>query len=173
MGGLKKERRVLIHNAGGGVGLAVWNRETSSAPEPTEQRALPSTFLAKRAGWITRSIIVAGLVAGADDLTGGRGSSAYSIRWAARCWKKAIELYERPDAWECLACPPRRPRESRGKLAGFKALAQTPRFHPLALMNRNREFLLNLGHMWAKARSRRLDKRDRSCESMKVGFNLI
>jgi NADPH:quinone reductase-like Zn-dependent oxidoreductase len=37
----------------------------------------------------------------------------------------------------------------RGKLRALKALAQTPRFHPLALMNRNRGvFGLNLGHMW-------------------------
>ena len=37
----------------------------------------------------------------------------------------------------------------RGKLRALKALSQTPRFHPLALMNRNRGvFGLNLGHMW-------------------------
>jgi NADPH:quinone reductase-like Zn-dependent oxidoreductase len=39
----------------------------------------------------------------------------------------------------------------RGKLRALKALAQTPKFHPLALMNRNRGvFGLNLGHMWGE-----------------------
>ena len=38
-----------------------------------------------------------------------------------------------------------------GKLRAMKALAQTPRFHPLSLMNRNKGvFGLNLGHMWGE-----------------------
>ena len=37
----------------------------------------------------------------------------------------------------------------KGKLRALKALAQTPRFHPLGMMNRNKGvFGLNLGHMW-------------------------
>ena len=37
----------------------------------------------------------------------------------------------------------------RGKIRALKAIAQTPRFNPLALMNRNKGvFGLNLGHLW-------------------------
>ena len=39
----------------------------------------------------------------------------------------------------------------RGKIRAMKALLQTPKFHPLALMNRNKGvFGLNLGHMWGE-----------------------
>ena len=37
----------------------------------------------------------------------------------------------------------------KGKIRALKAIAQTPRFNPLGLMNRNKGvFGLNLGHMW-------------------------
>ena len=40
----------------------------------------------------------------------------------------------------------------RGKIRALKALMQTPKFHPLALMNRNKGvFGLNLGHLWGEA----------------------
>lgn len=150
MGGLKKDEAVLIHNAGGGVGLAALDIAkhigsltygTASAAKHSflKERGLDHAIDYRNHDWLPVLM----------DLTHGRGVELVIDPLGGKSWKKSYRALRTTGRMGVFGMSVASASGIRGKLRVLKALTQTPRFHPLALMNRNRGvFGLNLGHMW-------------------------
>jgi NADPH:quinone reductase-like Zn-dependent oxidoreductase len=152
MGGLQKGEAVLIHNAGGGVGLAALDiakhigAETYGTASPSKheflkERGLDHPIDYRNQDWLPVLM----------DLTQGRGVELAIDPIGGSSWKKTYRALRTTGRMGVFGMSTASASGIRGKLRAMKALAQTPRFHPLALMNRNKGvFGLNLGHMWGE-----------------------
>lgn len=152
MGGLKKNERLLIHNAGSGVGLAALDVAkhigaitygTASSPkhEFLMERGLQHAIDYRTQDWLKEI----------QKITGGQGIDLI------------IDPIGGKNTWKCY-----RALASAGRLGLFglstatqtrysvklnlvKTVLQMPRFHPVRLMNANKGiFGVNIGHMWEK-----------------------
>jgi len=152
MGGLQKGEAVLIHNAGGGVGLAAldiakhigaktYGTASPSKHEFLERRGLDHAIDYRNQDWLPVLL----------DLTQGRGVELAIDPLGGASWKKTYRALRTTGRMGIFGMSTASASGIRGKLRALKALAQTPKFHPLALMNRNKGvFGLNLGHMWGE-----------------------
>jgi len=152
MGGLKKEESVLIHNAGGGVGLAAldiakqigaktYGTASASKHEFLRQRGLDHAIDYRKQDWLPVL----------KDLTNNRGVELVIDPLGGSSLKKSYRALRTTGRMGVFGMSTASASGIRGKLRALKALAQTPKFHPLALMNKNRGvFGLNLGHMWGE-----------------------
>ncbi len=152
MGGLQKGEAVLIHNAGGGVGLAAldiakhigaktYGTASPSKHEFLKRRGLDHAIDYRNQDWLPVLI----------DLTQGRGVELAIDPLGGASWKKTYRALRTTGRMGVFGMSTASASGIRGKLRAMKALAQTPKFHPLALMNRNKGvFGLNLGHMWGE-----------------------
>jgi synaptic vesicle membrane protein VAT-1 len=150
MGGLKKDEAVLIHNAGGGVGLAALDiakhigATTFGTASPSKhtflkERGLDQTIDYRNQDWLPVLM----------DLTKGRGVELVIDPLGGSSWKKSYRALRTTGRMGVFGISTASASGIKGKLRAAKALLQTPRFNPLGLMNRNRGvFGLNLGHMW-------------------------
>ena len=152
MGGLQKDEAVLIHNAGGGVGLTAldiakhigaktYGTASTGKHEFLKQRGLDHAIDYRGQDWLPVLM----------DLTGNRGVELVIDPLGGSSWKKSYRALRTTGRMGVFGMSTASASGIRGKLRALKALAQTPKFHPLALMNRNRGvFGLNLGHMWGE-----------------------
>jgi len=152
MGGLNREEAVLIHNAGGGVGLAALDiakhigARTYGTASPSKHDFLKARGLDHAIDYRGQNWLPVLL-----ELTGGRGVELVIDPLGGSSWKKSYRALRTTGRMGVFGMSTASASGIRGKLRAMKALAQTPRFHPLALMNRNRGvFGLNLGHMWGE-----------------------
>lgn len=152
MGGLKKDEAVLIHNAGGGVGLAAldiakhvgartFGTASASKHDFLKRRGLDHPIDYRNQDWLPVLM----------ELTENRGVELVIDPLGGKSWKKSYRALRTTGRMGVFGMSTASASGIRGKLRALKAIAQTPRFHPLALMNRNRGvFGLNLGHMWGE-----------------------
>jgi len=152
MGGLQKDEAVLIHNAGGGVGLAAldiakhigaktYGTASTGKHEFLKQRGLDHAIDYRGQDWLPVLM----------DLTNNRGVELVIDPLGGSSWKKSYRALRTTGRMGVFGMSTASASGIRGKLRDLKALMQTPKFHPLALMNRNRGvFGLNLGHMWSE-----------------------
>lgn len=152
MGGLQKGDAVLIHNAGGGVGLAAldiakhigaktFGTASASKHDFLKQRGLDHAIDYRNQDWLPVLL----------ELTNGRGVELAIDPLGGASWKKTYRALRTTGRMGIFGMSTASASGIRGKLRAMKALAQTPKFHPLALMNRNKGvFGLNLGHMWGE-----------------------
>ena len=150
MGGLKHDEAVLIHNAGGGVGLAAldiakhigaktFGTASASKHEFLKERGLDHAIDYRKQDWLPVLM----------DLTQKRGVELVIDPLGGKSWKKGYRALRPTGRMGVFGMSTASASGIRGKLRALKALAQTPWFHPLSMMNRNRGvFGLNLGHMW-------------------------
>lgn len=150
MGGLRKDEAVLIHNAGGGVGLAAldiarhigaktFGTASSSKHEFLKQRGLNHAIDYRNQDWLPVLL----------DLTEARGVELIIDPLGGASWKKSYRALRTTGRMGVFGMSVASASGIRGKLRAMKALAQMPRFNPIGLMNRNKGiFGLNLGHMW-------------------------
>jgi len=150
MGGLQEDEAVLIHNAGGGVGLAAldiakhigaktFGTASASKHEFLKERGLDHAIDYRKQDWLPVLM----------DLTQKRGVELVIDPLGGKSWKKSYRALRTTGRMGVFGMSTASASGIRGKLRALKALAQTPRFHPLSMMNRNRGvFGLNLGHMW-------------------------
>lgn len=150
MGGLKSEESVLIHNAGGGVGLAAldiakhigattYGTASASKHEFLKERGLNHAIDYRNQDWLPALM----------DLTDGRGVELVIDPLGGSSWKKSYRALRTTGRMGVFGISTASASGIKGKLRAAKALLQTPRFNPLGLMNRNKGvFGLNLGHMW-------------------------
>lgn len=153
MGGLKKEESILIHNAGGGVGLAALEiakhigARTFGTASPgkhsfLKQRGLDYAIDYRNQDWL--SLLM--------DLTKGRGVELVIDPLGGSNWKKSYRALRTTGRMGMFGLSEASASGLRGKLRALKALAAMPRYNPVGLMNRNKGvFGLNLGHMWGEA----------------------
>jgi len=150
MGGLKPEESVLIHNAGGGVGLAAleiarkigattYGTASPGKHEFLRGRGLDHAIDYRTGDWVERVL----------ELTGGRGVELVIDPLGGTNWRKSYRVLRATGRMGMFGLSA--VTESRGTivLRFARLLVQTPWFHPFRLMNANKAvFGVNVGHLW-------------------------
>jgi NADPH:quinone reductase-like Zn-dependent oxidoreductase len=150
MGGLRKGEAVLIHNAGGGVGLAALDiakhigAVTYGTASPSKHAFLRERGLDHPIDYRTQDWFPV-----VKNLTGGRGVELVIDPIGGSHWKKSYRALRHTGRLGMFGVSVASANGLKGKLKLLKAAVQMPRFHPLGLLNNNRGvFGLNLGHLW-------------------------
>ena len=150
MGGLRGSESVLIHNAGGGVGLAAldiakhigattYGTASPGKHEFLRERGLDHPIDYRNQDWLPVLM----------QLTNGRGVELVTDPIGGGHWKKSYAALRTTGRLGMFGVSTASANGLKGKLKLIKAALQMPRFHPLGLLNKNRGvFGLNLGHMW-------------------------
>jgi NADPH:quinone reductase-like Zn-dependent oxidoreductase len=150
MGSLHAGESVLIHNAGGGVGLAAidiarkigaitYGTASPGKHEFLRERGLDHPIDYRNQDWLP--IL--------KQLTNGRGVDLVIDPIGGAHWKKSYAALRHTGRLGMFGVSTASANGLRGKFKLVKAALQMPRFHPLGLLNKNRGvFGLNLGHMW-------------------------
>jgi NADPH:quinone reductase-like Zn-dependent oxidoreductase len=150
MGSLSPDDTVLIHNAGGGVGLAaidvarhvgarMLGTASSSKHAFLKERGLHEAIDYRSRDWSTE----------VARLTGGRGVELIIDPIGGDHWKKSYKSLRPTGRLGMFGISA---ASDSGRLAQLKLLGVAlgmPFFHPLSLMNQNRAvFGVNVGHLW-------------------------
>jgi len=150
MGSLHPGESVLIHNAGGGVGLAAidiarkigattYGTASPGKHEFLRERGLDHAIDYRNEDWL--SVL--------KQLTDGRGVDLVIDPIGGSHWRKSYAALRHTGRLGMFGVSTASANGLKGKLKMIKAAAQMPRFHPIGLLNKNRGvFGLNLGHMW-------------------------
>jgi NADPH:quinone reductase-like Zn-dependent oxidoreductase len=150
MGSLHAGESVLIHNAGGGVGLAAidiaakigattYGTASPGKHQFLRERGLDHAIDYRNQDWLPVL----------KELTGGRGVDLVIDPIGGGHLKKSYAALRHTGRLGMFGVSTASANGLRGKLRLVKAALQMPRFQPLGLLNKNRGvFGLNLGHMW-------------------------
>lgn len=150
MGSLHVGESVLIHNAGGGVGLAALDIAKKIGAETygtasqgkhkfLEERGLDHAIEYRKQDWLPVL----------KKLTNGRGVDLVIDPIGGAHWKKSYAALRHTGRLGMFGVSTVSANGLAGKLNLLKLVLQTPRFHPFAMLNKNRGvFGLNLGHLW-------------------------
>lgn len=150
MGGLRRGESVLIHNAGGGVGLAAleiarkigattYGTASPGKHEFLRERGLDHPIDYRNQDWLPVL----------QQLTNGRGVELVIDPIGGSHWKKSYAALRTTGRLGMFGVSTASANGLKGKFKLLKAAAQMPKFHPLSLLSKNRGvFGLNLGHMW-------------------------
>lgn len=150
MGSLHEGESVLIHNAGGGVGLAALEiakkigATTFGTASPGKhqfliERGLDHPIDYRGKDWLPELL----------SMTEGRGVDLVIDPIGGKHWKKSYAALRHTGRLGMFGVSAVSATGIAGKLNMLKAVIQTPWFHPFPLLNKNRGvFGLNLGHMW-------------------------
>lgn len=150
MGGLRSSESILIHNAGGGVGLAAldiakkigattYGTASPGKHEFLRERGLDHPIDYRNQDWLPVL----------KQLTNGRGVELVIDPIGGSHWKKSYAALRTTGRLGMFGVSAASANGLKGKFKLLKAAVQMPRFHPLGLLNKNRGvFGLNLGHMW-------------------------
>ena len=152
MGGLKKDEAILIHNAGGGVGLAAleiakhigaktFGTASAGKHEFLKERGLDHPIDYRNQDWVPVLL----------ELTNGRGVELVIDPLGGGSWKQSYRALRTTGRMGVFGLSEASASGITGKLKALKAIITMPRFNPIGLMNRNKGiFGLNLGHMWGE-----------------------
>ena len=150
MGSLHEGESLLIHNAGGGVGLAALDiakkigATTYGTASPSKHKFLAERGLDHAIDYRSQDwqpVLM--------QLTNGRGVDLIIDPIGGAHWKKSFASLRHTGRLGMFGVSTASAEGIAGKLKMLKAVIQTPWFHALPLLNRNRGvFGLNLGHMW-------------------------
>jgi NADPH:quinone reductase-like Zn-dependent oxidoreductase len=152
MGGLRADESILIHNAGGGVGLAAleiarhigaktFGTASAGKHEFLRARGLDHPIDYRDQDWLPVLM----------DLTEGRGVELIIDPLGGNSWKQSYRALRRTGRMGVFGMSVASASGIKGKLKALKAVVSMPRYNPLGLMNRNKGvFGLNLGHMWGE-----------------------
>jgi NADPH:quinone reductase-like Zn-dependent oxidoreductase len=153
MGGLRAGETVLIHNAGGGVGLAAIDvaRHVGATIFGT---ASPGKHSFLKARGVHEAIDYVGRdwAAEVTRLTGGRGVELIVDPLGGRHWKRSYAALRHSGRLGMFGASTATESRLPGALAFLAVGAGMPWFNPVSLMNQNRGvFGVNLGHLWHEA----------------------
>ena len=152
MGGLKKEEAVLIHNAGGGVGLAAldiakhigaqtFGTASTGKHDFLRARGLDHPIDYRQQDWLPALM----------SLTANRGVELIIDPLGGPNWKKSYRALRATGRMGVFGMSVASASGISGKIRALKAILGMPRFNPIGLMNSNKSvFGLNLGHMWGE-----------------------
>ena len=150
MGSLHEGESLLIHNAGGGVGLAALDiakkigAVTYGTASPGKHKFLAERGLDHAIDYRSQDWQPV-----LQQLTNGRGVDLIIDPIGGAHWKKSYASLRHTGRLGMFGVSTASADGLAGKLKMLKAVIQTPWFHALPLLNRNRGvFGLNLGHMW-------------------------
>lgn len=150
LGNLQKGERVLIHSAGGGVGLAAIQMATWRGAE------IYGTASAGKHAQLTAAGVHHCIDYRTQDfqaeiarLTAGKGVHVIIDAVGGQSFKKSYESLATMGRLFMFGASSFAPGKSRSVLAAVKGFLALPKFKPLTLMDQNRGvFGVNLGHMW-------------------------
>lgn len=152
MGGLKADEAILIHNAGGGVGLAAldiakhigaktFGTASAGKHEFLKERGLDYPIDYRDQDWVPVLL----------ELTGGRGVELVIDPLGGNSWKQSYRALRATGRMGVFGMSVASASGITGKIKALQALVLMPRFNPMGLMNRNKGvFGLNLGHLWGE-----------------------
>jgi NADPH:quinone reductase-like Zn-dependent oxidoreductase len=150
MGSLHRGESVLIHNAGGGVGLAALDiakkigAVTFGTASPSKHQFLRERGIDHPIDYRSQDWLPV-----LKDLTNGRGVDLVLDPIGGAHWRKSYAALRHTGRLGMFGVSAASANGLRGKVKLVKAALQMPRFHPLSLLNKNRGvFGLNLGHLW-------------------------
>lgn len=149
MGGLKKKESVLIHNAGGGVGLAALDIALHlEATTYGTSSAGKHSFLMERGLNHPIDYRSQDFLAKIMSLTGGKGVELVIDPIGGKNWKKNYKALRSTGRLGMFGVSTLT-ESTMGRFFQFiKLIAQMPWYNPLGLMNANKSvFGVNLGHM--------------------------
>jgi synaptic vesicle membrane protein VAT-1 len=150
MGSLRAGESVLIHNAGGGVGLAAldiakkigavtYGTASSSKQDFLKKRGLDHPIDYSTRDWLPVL----------KQMTDSRGVELVIDPFGGAHWKKSYEALRATGRLGMFGLSTASANGLAGKFKLLKAVLQTPWFHPFSLLNNNKcVFGLNLGHLW-------------------------
>jgi NADPH:quinone reductase-like Zn-dependent oxidoreductase len=150
MAALNPGETVLVHNAGGGVGIAATQlarlrRATVIGTASAFKHAALRTFGVEHAIDYRHANV-------ADEvrkLTRGRGVDVILDPIGGRSFTESYRMLAPLGRLVIFGLSAAAPRESRSWWQAFKTWQTTPRFDPLSMINRNRGvFGLHVGHLW-------------------------
>lgn len=156
MGGLKKDESVLIHNAGGGVGLAQldiaeyigatsYGTASERKHEFLKDRGLDHPIDYRNKDWFEELM----------KLTNNRGVELITDPIGGYEWKKSYKALRTTGRLGMFGISVASKNPSgglRAKIELIKTVLAMPVFKPLSLLDKNRGvFGVNLGHMWHEA----------------------
>lgn len=153
MGGLRKNESVLIHNVGGGMGLAQLDiakhigAKTFGTSSPRKhdflkERGLDHAIDYRNQDWQAELM----------KLTDNRGVELITDPLGGNYWKKSYKSLRSTGRLGMFGVSSANSGSKGGLKATLnllKAVAGMPFYHPLPLLNKNRGvFGVNLGHLW-------------------------
>ena len=150
VGALSKDESVLIHNAGGGVGLAaidiarhigarIIGTASSGKHAFLKERGLHDAIDYRTQDWSVEL----------DRITGGRGVELITDPIGGNHWKKSYNALRSTGRLGMFGISAASESSLFGPLRLLPVALGMPLFHPIPLMNNNRSaFGVNLGHMW-------------------------
>ena len=150
MGSLKPGETVLIHNAGGGVGLAAIDiaRHVGATIYGTASTA-KHAFLIERGVHEAIDYRTTDWAIEVDRLTAGKGVSLIIDPFGGKHWKKSYRALRSTGRLGMFGVSAATASKLPGPLRLGQVALGMPVFHPVPLMNTNRSvFGVNLGHMW-------------------------
>jgi len=150
MGGLKKGESVLIHNAGGGVGLAALDISLHlEATTYGTSSVGKHSFLMGRGLKYPIDYRNQDFLSSILSLTGGKGVEMVIDPIGGKNWKKSYRALRSTGRLGMFGVSTVT-ESTMGRLFKFiKLIAQMPWYNPLGLMSANKSvFGVNLGHMW-------------------------
>jgi NADPH:quinone reductase-like Zn-dependent oxidoreductase len=150
MGSLKREETVLIHNAGGGVGLAEIDiaRHIGATIYGTASRA-KHDFLIERGVHEAIDYRKKDWAIELNRLTKGKGVALITDPLGGNHWKKSYKALRSTGRLGMFGVSVATESKFFGPLRLLRVALGMPFFHPIPLMNRNKSvFGVNVGHMW-------------------------
>jgi NADPH:quinone reductase-like Zn-dependent oxidoreductase len=150
MGSLQPGESVLIHNAGGGVGLAALDIAkkigaiTYGTASPAKHDFLRKRGLDHPIDYRTQDWLPVLM-----DLTNKRGVELVIDPLGGGHWKKSYKALRHTGRLGMFGVSSASGNGLKGKFGLLKVAVQAPFFHPFGLLNKNRGvFGVNLGHLW-------------------------
>ena len=153
MGALKPEETVLIHNAGGGVGLAAIDiaRHIGATIYGTASSG-KHTFLIERGLHEAIDYRTKDWAVELDRLTNGKGVALIVDPLGGTHWKKSYRALRSTGRLGMFGVSVATTSKLFGPFRLLPVGLGMPFFHPLPLMSANKSvFGVNLGHMWHEA----------------------
>jgi NADPH:quinone reductase-like Zn-dependent oxidoreductase len=150
MGSLSKHETVLIHNAGGGVGLAAIDvaRHIGARIIGTASSG-KHAFLRQRGAHEVIDYRTQDWPAELMRLTDGRGIELITDPMGGKHWKKSYRALRSTGRLGMFGISVATESSLFGPLRLLPVALGMPFFHPIPLMNNNRSvFGVNLGHLW-------------------------
>ncbi len=150
MGSLKREETVLVHNVGGGVGLAaidialhigakIYGTASSGKHAFLKQRGLDEAIDYRTKDW----------AAELHRLTNGKGVALITDPLGGNQWRKSYKALRSTGRLGMFGVSVATTSKLFGPLRLLPVALGMPFFHPLSLMGSNKSaFGVNLGHMW-------------------------
>src|SRR5262245_60304822 len=150
MGSLKRDETVLVHNAGGGVGLAsidiarhigatIYGTASSGKHAFLMQRGLHEAIDYRTKDWTVELA----------RLTDGKGVALILDPLGGSHWKKSYKALRSTGRLGMFGVSVATTSKLSGPLRLLPVALGMPFFHPLSLMSANKSvFGVNLGHMW-------------------------